>query len=38
MLNSVKNKYINTRNYRAWSYKAAISNMLGGWINECLTK
>ena len=36
---AVKNKYINARNYRAWSYKITnISNMLGGWINECLTK
>jgi hypothetical protein len=36
---AVKNEYINARNYRAWSYKITnISNMLGGWINECLTK
>lgn len=32
-----KNKYINPRNYRAWSYKiTSIGNLLGGWINECL--
>lgn len=36
---AVKNEYINSRNYRAWSYKITnICNMLGGWINECLTK
>lgn len=36
---AIKNKYINARNYRAWSYKITnICNMLGGWINECLTK
>ena len=36
---AIKNKYINARNYRAWSYKITnISNMLGGWISECLTK
>lgn len=36
---AVKNEYINARNYRAWSYKITnISNMLGGWINECLTR
>ncbi len=34
-----KQEYINPRNYRAWSYKITnISNMLGGWINECLTR
>lgn len=34
-----KNEYINARNYRAWSYKITnISNMLGGWIKECLTR
>ncbi len=34
-----KNKYINARNYRAWSYKITnINNMLGGWINECLAR
>jgi hypothetical protein len=36
---AIKNEYINARNYRAWSYKITnISNMLGGWINECLTR
>ncbi len=36
---AVKNKYINARNYRAWSYKITnINNMLGGWINECLKR
>lgn len=34
-----KNKYINPRNYRAWSYKITnINNMLGGRINECLAR
>lgn len=34
-----KNKYINPRNYRAWSYKiTSISNMLGGWVEECLKR
>ncbi|MDD4035777.1 MAG: diversity-generating retroelement protein Avd [Bacilli bacterium] len=33
------NKYINSRNYQAWSYKiTTISNMLGGWINQCLER
>jgi hypothetical protein len=36
---AIKNKYINDRNYRAWSYKITnINNMLGGWINECLIR
>lgn len=31
-----KSKYINPRNYRAWSYKITnIGNLLGGWINQC---
>lgn len=34
---SYKNKYINSKNYSAWSKKIAnISNLLGGWINSCL--
>lgn len=32
-----KQKYINPRNYRAWSYKITlIRNMMGGWVSECL--
>lgn len=34
---SYKNKYINSKNYSAWSKKIAnIANLLGGWINSCL--
>ena len=34
---SYKNKYINSKNYSAWSKKITnISNLLGGWINSCL--
>ena len=31
---SYKNKYINIRNYEAWSKKIYnLGNLLGGWIN-----
>ena len=34
---SYKNKYINSKNYAAWSKKIYnISNLLGGWIKSCL--
>ncbi len=34
---SKKKKYINIKNYTAWSKKLAnICNLLGGWINSCL--
>ena len=34
---SYKNKYINSKNYAAWSKKIFnISNLLGGWIKSCL--
>lgn len=34
---SKKKKYINSKNYTAWSKKLFnISNLLGGWINSCL--
>ena len=34
---SYKNKYINIKNYTAWSKKITnIGNLLGGWINSCL--
>ena len=34
---SYNNKYINNRNYEAWSRKIYnIGNLLGGWINSCL--
>lgn len=34
---SYKSKYINSKNYAAWSRKIFnISNLLGGWINSCL--
>ena len=34
---SYKNKYINSKNYAAWSKKIFnISNLLGAWINSCL--
>lgn len=34
---SYKKKYINIRNYEAWSRKLnQISISLGGWINSCL--
>ncbi len=34
---SKKRKYINSKNYEAWSKKIAnISNLLGGWIKSCV--
>lgn len=34
---SKKEKYINVKNYTAWSKKITnICNLLGGWINACL--
>lgn len=34
---SHKKKYINHKNYEAWSKKINnIGNLLGGWINSCL--
>lgn len=34
---SYKNKYINSKNYYAWSKKLFnISNLLGGWIKSCV--
>jgi hypothetical protein len=34
---SRKRKYINGRNYAAWSTKLFnIGNLLGGWINSCV--
>jgi len=34
---SYKNKYINNKNYSAWSKKIMnISNLLGSWIKSCL--
>ncbi|HOP65419.1 MAG TPA: four helix bundle protein [Bacilli bacterium] len=34
---SKKRKYINIKNYAAWSKKIMnICNLLGGWINSCL--
>lgn len=34
---SYKNKYINSKNYSAWSKKITnISNLLYGWIKSCL--
>lgn len=34
---SYKRKYINIRNYEAWSRKITnISNLMGGWIKSCL--
>jgi len=34
---SYKSKYINSKNYAAWSKKIFnISNLLGVWINSCL--
>ena len=34
---SHKRKYINSKNYEAWSKKINnIGNLLGGWINLCL--
>ena len=34
---SYKRKYINVRNYEAWSRKINLISMsLGGWINSCL--
>ena len=34
---SYKRKYINIRNYEAWSRKINLVSMsLGGWINSCL--
>jgi hypothetical protein len=34
---SYKGKYINSKNYAAWSKKIFnISNLLGAWINSCL--
>lgn len=36
---SYNNKYINNRNYEAWSRKIYnIGNLLGGWINSCLKR
>ena len=33
---AIKNKYINRRNYTAWSYKITeIDNMLNKWIGSC---
>ncbi len=33
---SYKKKYINSKNYYAWSKKIYnIGNLLGGWINKC---
>ena len=33
---SYKRKYINSRNYGAWSrYLANISNLMGGMIKQC---
>lgn len=33
---AIKNKYINKKNYTAWSYKIVdISNMLEKWIRSC---
>ena len=33
---SYKKKYINVKNYYAWSKKICnIGNLLGGWINKC---
>ena len=34
---SYKNKYINVKNYEAWSKKIYnLGNLLGNWINSCL--
>lgn len=34
---SYKKKYINVKNYKAWSIKITnVTNMLGGWIKSCL--
>lgn len=34
---SYKKKYINSKNYNAWSKKIYnIGNLLGGWIKSCL--
>lgn len=34
---SYNNKYINNKNYEAWSRKIYnVGNLLGGWINSCL--
>ena len=34
---SYKSRYINIRNYRAWSYKiSVINNLMIGWIKKCL--
>lgn len=34
---SYKKKYINSKNYSAWSKKIYnIGNLLGGWIKSCL--
>ena len=36
---SHKKKYINSKNYTAWSKKITnISNLNGGWIRSCLTR
>lgn len=36
---SHKKKYINSKNYLAWSKKLTnISNLNGGWIRSCLTR
>lgn len=33
---SYKKRYINSKNYAAWSKKIAnLGNLLGGWINSC---
>ncbi len=35
---SHKKKYINSKNYLAWSKKIAnLSNLMAGWIRACLT-
>lgn len=34
-----KKKYINSKNYTAWSKKITnISNLMGGWIRSCLIR
>lgn len=36
---SKRRKYINVRNYGAWSRKITnICNLLGGWINSCVKR
>lgn len=36
---SYKNKYINVKNYEAWSRKITnVCNLMGGWIKSCLKR